>query len=507
MYAEVRHGEWVPQGPMDNSLASDEEMHLMDFSEDGQRVFFSRVSEGNKRRTYQKTFENIEGRTQVSEWIHPVYNCILGDRDLFTINDSAYLFSSHRLEGYGGYDLFVTFKRFGEWVVQNLGPVINSRYDEIAPFLSRDGREIYFSSNSDKSIGGYDIFFATFDDDMESWTLPENMLVTINSGMNDVELRLSNDGSSAIFSSNRSGGNGAYDIYHVYFTQKKYSQNHTNQPIYFYQVSAYRSFASEGKESQISSEKPVYELPVIYFGTRPVVITSKIKTQLDKILEYGQLFPHIGLLLHIFVDQPLDDDISIYRPVLILKNITDYLTVHGMNPARIQLRLYGSQYPRFTSAVLSENKKIVPARSPNRRLEFGFTKTDNLPVEFITPAFEMNDVSENISPYLQWQERTEGLYFRIELAESQQVLKGMDYNQEDDLMLTVDEEKNHYTYFTGIYQTVDEARKKLKHYYARGYDKSEIVAFLGASRIAGEKITTDMIEAYPELKKYIIYQK
>lgn len=507
-FAEIARGTWTIGGALDQDLMGDDDLYLLDFSEDGQTVFFTKsLSAGNKM-TYRKNFEELPGEQQVDRWTHPIYNSMLGDRDLFMIHDSAFLFSSSRLESYGGFDLYVTFKRLGKWMVQNLGPDINSQFDEISPFLSKNGRELYFSSNSDKSIGGYDIFFATFDDDMESWSTPQNMLPPLNSGMDDVGFRISLSGREALFSSDRSGGHGGFDIYQVYFDQKRYSQSEISQPKYFYQVSEYRSFASQGERSSIMAEKPIYALPVISFGERPVVITPKIKDELEQVLKFGRLFPHTGLLLHVFTGgNDLVDDFSLFRPVLILKNLVDFLKENGMDPSRIQIRLYGNQYPRFTSQDVSDDQPVVPARSMNRRLEFGFTRTTNLPVQFSTSIDKVTHSALDMSPYQIWLNNTQELYFRIKLLETKQLLKGADYIQEDDYMLVKEENGENYTYYSGIFQDVASAKEKLAQYIARGFLSAEIVAFEGASKIESDQITTEMIENYPQLKEYIIYQK
>lgn len=506
-FAEIAQGNWAIRGALDQDLMPDDDLYLLDFSEDGQSVIFTRSLSAGKRMTYRKNFEELPGEQQVEEWMHPVFNSMLGDRDLFMIHDSAFLFSSSRLEGYGGYDLYVTFKRLGKWMVQNLGSDINSSFDEIAPFLSENGRELYFSSNSDKSIGGYDIFFATFDDDKESWSTPQNMLPPLNSGMDDVGFRLSKSGREALFSSERSGGYGGFDIYQVYFDQQRYSQSEISQPKYFYQVSAYRSFASQGESSSIAAEKPVYGLPVIYFGERPVVITPKIKEELEQVLKFGKLFPHTGLLLHVFNGNEVEDDFSLFRPVLILKNVVDFLKENGMDPSRIQIRLYGNQYPRYTSVDFSDDRTITPVRSLDRRLEFGFIRTSNLPVQFGSSTGKMSNITHDLSPYQKWMNKTQELYFRIRLLETQQLLKGADYIQEEDYMLVKEENGDYFTYYSGIFQDVAPAKEKLAHYIARGYLNAEIVAFEGASRIESDQITTEMIETYPQLKEYIIYQK
>ena len=69
-------------------------------------------------------------------------------------------FTSDRPGGFGGLDIYMAKKgRKGRWGKPiNLGPKVNTPYDEEAPFLHRDGTTLYFSSVGHNSIGGFDIF-------------------------------------------------------------------------------------------------------------------------------------------------------------------------------------------------------------------------------------------------------------------------------------------------------------------------------------------------------------
>jgi hypothetical protein len=47
----------------------------------------------------------------------------------------------------------------GEWSRSlNIGTLVNTIYDEDAPFLTADGKTLYFSSKGHNSMGGFDIF-------------------------------------------------------------------------------------------------------------------------------------------------------------------------------------------------------------------------------------------------------------------------------------------------------------------------------------------------------------
>ncbi len=72
-----------------------------------------------------------------------------GGGDVFIAPDErTIIFSSNRAGGYGNSDLYVSFRReHGAWTApQNLGPAINSPYQEYCPSLSPDGKYFFFSS-------------------------------------------------------------------------------------------------------------------------------------------------------------------------------------------------------------------------------------------------------------------------------------------------------------------------------------------------------------------------
>ncbi|MFP4527915.1 MAG: hypothetical protein ACLFQX_05140 [Candidatus Kapaibacterium sp.] len=73
---------------------------------------------------------------------------------------NSIIFASDREGGIGGIDLWITRRNAeGKWSAPvNLGESVNSRCDEITPFITSDGRRLYFSSNGRETVGGFDMF-------------------------------------------------------------------------------------------------------------------------------------------------------------------------------------------------------------------------------------------------------------------------------------------------------------------------------------------------------------
>lgn len=141
-------------------------------------------------------------------------------------NDGNYLyFVSDRPGGLGGRDIY-RLKKLpnGEWSkAYNLGPTINTEFDEESPFLGVDNKTMYFSSNGPKSMGGFDIFITQIDEE-EKWSEPINMGYPLNTVDDDIFYTTTADGRTGYYSSEKEDGEGDKDIYTV-FSENDYIQN------------------------------------------------------------------------------------------------------------------------------------------------------------------------------------------------------------------------------------------------------------------------------------------
>ncbi|WP_448103867.1 OmpA family protein [Pedobacter panaciterrae] len=131
-------------------------------------------------------------------------------------------FVSNRPGGLGGYDIWKsTLKSDGYWgVPQNLGPEINTPYDEHTPFIHPDGKTLYFSSDGWPGLGNKDVFLSRLDD-AGHWGKPENLGYPINTFNEETGLIVTPDGTEGLFSSNLKRGFGDMDIYQFKMPENK----------------------------------------------------------------------------------------------------------------------------------------------------------------------------------------------------------------------------------------------------------------------------------------------
>lgn len=126
-----------------------------------------------------------------------------------------YFFTSERTGGFGGSDIWmvqrINKKEWGK--PENLGPEVNTTFDEAGMFLAPDGKTLFFCSNGSGSMGSYDVFKTVFEGN--KWSIPTNLGYPINSVAKEGQLTISADAKYAYVSSERLGGLGGNDIYKI----------------------------------------------------------------------------------------------------------------------------------------------------------------------------------------------------------------------------------------------------------------------------------------------------
>ncbi|MCA9050777.1 MAG: PD40 domain-containing protein, partial [Planctomycetaceae bacterium] len=126
------------------------------------------------------------------------------------------VFASNRRSGFGGTDLWVSFRESvdDDWSEpQNLGGVVNSEFEDSAPELAANQLTLFFASNRPGGFGDDDLFFCRRPTKESAWELPQLLPRPINSELSDGEPALSADQCVLIFTSDRPGGYGDKDLW------------------------------------------------------------------------------------------------------------------------------------------------------------------------------------------------------------------------------------------------------------------------------------------------------
>lgn len=342
----------------------------------------------------------------------------------FSSDSKALYFTSNRKGGFGGKDIWVCYldenMKFGE--PQNLGPNINTAYDDQCPFIHADNQTLYFTSNGWPGMGGGDIFVSRKTD--TGWTKAENVGFPINTENDDNAMTVSYDGKTAFLVSNREGGFGGLDIYSfdlpenlrpqkITFikaivkdanakqllnanysiidldTKKEIYKGVTTDGSFFVSIELNKNYALQTQKEkylfysqninlkEIASKQKPYELEILL---EPLTANSKITLnnvffdfdksdlqatsfiELDKVAELMQKNPTIKIEIAGHTDNKGDKK---YNQVLSQKRaetVVNYLVQKGIAKTRLVAKGYGDAVPLVANDT-EENK------AKNRRTE------------------------------------------------------------------------------------------------------------------------------------------
>ncbi|MEZ4756545.1 MAG: hypothetical protein R2817_06955 [Flavobacteriales bacterium] len=142
-----------------------------------------------------------------------------GQRGLIYLPDrkGPIYFSSLGKDGRTGRDIYRTeLMPDGTFAAPiKLAGYINTDLDEDFPFLHPDGKSFYFSSKGHNSMGGYDVFRATYDKGIDAFGRPENLDFAVNTPDDDIFYVVDGEHKEACFASGRSSAQGRLHVYRV----------------------------------------------------------------------------------------------------------------------------------------------------------------------------------------------------------------------------------------------------------------------------------------------------
>jgi Tol biopolymer transport system component len=113
-----------------------------------------------------------------------------------------------------GVETSVAASRFSDWSAPvNLGPTVNSPYNDFIPEISKNGLRLYFTSNRPGGHGSTDLWVSRRASTDDPWGPPVNLGPVVNTEYNEGAPHLSRDGHRLFFASRRPGGLGSNDFW------------------------------------------------------------------------------------------------------------------------------------------------------------------------------------------------------------------------------------------------------------------------------------------------------
>lgn len=335
-------------------------------------------------------------------------------------------FVSNRKGGYGGYDIWksnLTDKGWSE--PENLGPNVNTPYNEQSPFIHPDDSTLYFCSNGWPGMGNQDLFVSRLGKDGK-WQVPKNLGYPINTNGDESGLSLTAGGAYAFFSSNKLDGFGGFDIYtfemppdlrpHVVTYVKGFVSDaktrqplesaveiialENNRPVYQDFSSAekgdFLATITAGKNYGLNISKPGYLfysenfslvghtssnpffitallepievgnkviLKNIFFDTNKYQLQPDSRAELQKLIEFMELNPTVKIEISGHTDNVGNDASNQTLSENRAKSVYDFLISGKIDPSRMVFKGYGKTQP----IAPNDNDEN---RAKNRRTEF-----------------------------------------------------------------------------------------------------------------------------------------
>ena len=138
-------GKPVNAGP---NINSEKNEYYMSFTKSG-TMYFSTNANSDNFDIYKSAYRN--GKFQKAEKLGPGVNTREYEADVFVAPNESYLvFASNKRSGLGRGDLYISFNKNGKWSeAKNLGKTVNTAGHELCPFVTYDGKYLFYTSRKD----------------------------------------------------------------------------------------------------------------------------------------------------------------------------------------------------------------------------------------------------------------------------------------------------------------------------------------------------------------------
>ncbi len=213
------NGNWTKGVRVGDGFNTDENEGMCTCTRDNIRLYFTACQRDNVDGTcdIQQAILKMDDSLRIDkiEKIDGTLNTRFWESQASISCDGKMMFfSSSRPGGYGKTDIYVSYiQKDGSWgEAKNVGANINTDDYEESPFITNDGKTLFFSSTGLLGMGEQDIYMSRLQPD-GTWGKAFNLGNKVNTSYRELGFFLTADGRTGYFASDRPSGKGGLDIY------------------------------------------------------------------------------------------------------------------------------------------------------------------------------------------------------------------------------------------------------------------------------------------------------
>jgi peptidoglycan-associated lipoprotein len=213
-------GNWLPAQALQGDITGPFHDGPATFSKDGNTVYFTRSNYFRRQlKTNDQNVSNlkifkarlVDGKWKnLEEFPYNSDDYSVGHPTLSHDGKTLY-FVSDMPGGLGGTDMYKSTFVDGKWSKpENLGSTVNTRGNEMFPYIHEDG-SLYFSSDAHNSMGGLDVFIS-YESKNGQWAAPENLNYPVNSVRDDFSFSINKETATGFVTSSRADSDKIYSV-------------------------------------------------------------------------------------------------------------------------------------------------------------------------------------------------------------------------------------------------------------------------------------------------------
>lgn len=371
------------------------------FSADQLHMYFTgwnedQKSEANKYKIYISSRSSVDAPWNIPEPLDTLVNVKgFNARHPFITKDGQYLFfASDRPGGFGKYDIWKISLQNGIPIgtAENIGAVINTAEDDVAPVFIEDSAMLYFSSNGREGLGGMDIFKTKGNIVSNEWNTAQNLGLPINSVKDDIYYNSFGDTDTSYFTSDRESPC-CLEIFQsiklpplpeankqpMVDTSNKSTQTdttlHKEVPIVAIPINKLTDEEKMRRHILDSLNSATVKRVSVNFDFYKAKVRQEDKTSLDTIIQLLKENPELNVVIGSFTDCKGKFDLNLRLSKARSLAVKMYLTKHHIDAKRINVDFYGEQHlilPCKDDATYDTAQQIA-----NRRSDIIVTRSKN----------------------------------------------------------------------------------------------------------------------------------